>query len=43
MPQRQRALHVTLSHDRIGTPLISQPEVLIAMNELSLHKFASSV
>src|SRR5208283_1110209 len=35
--------HVTLSHDRIGTPLISQPEVLIAMNELSLRKFASSV
>jgi 2-oxoisovalerate ferredoxin oxidoreductase beta subunit len=35
--------HVTLSHDRIGTPLISQPEVLIAMNELSLHKFARSV
>ena len=35
--------HVTLSHERIGTPLISQPEVLIAMNELSLHKFASSV
>jgi len=35
--------HVTLSHQRIGTPLISQPEVLIAMNELSLHKFAASV
>ena len=35
--------HVTLSHDRIGTPLISQPEVLVAMNELSLHKFAPSV
>ncbi len=35
--------HVTLSHDRIGSPLISQPEVLIAMNELSLNKFASSV
>jgi 2-oxoisovalerate ferredoxin oxidoreductase beta subunit len=35
--------HVTLSHDRIGTPLISQPEVLVAMNELSLHKFATSV
>ncbi len=35
--------HVTLSHERIGTPLISQPEVLIAMNELSLHKFAPSV
>jgi 2-oxoisovalerate ferredoxin oxidoreductase beta subunit len=35
--------HVTLAHERIGTPLISQPEVLIAMNELSLRKFASSV
>jgi 2-oxoisovalerate ferredoxin oxidoreductase beta subunit len=35
--------HVTLSHDRIGTPLIAQPDVLIAMNELSLHKFAASV
>ena len=35
--------HVSLSHERIGSPLISQPEVLIAMNELSLHKFASSV
>ncbi len=35
--------HVTLSHDRIGTPLISQPEVLVAMNELSLRKFAPSV
>ena len=35
--------HVTLSHERIGTPLISQPEVLIAMNELSLYKFAPSV
>ncbi len=35
--------HVTLSHDRIGTPLISQPEVLIAMNEPSLRKFAPSV
>ncbi len=35
--------HVTLSHDRIGSPLISQPEVLIAMNELSLRKFAPSV
>ena len=35
--------HVTLSHDRIGTPLISQPEVLVAMNELSLYKFAPTV
>ncbi len=35
--------HVMLSHDRIGSPLISQPDVLVAMNELSLHKFAPSV
>src|SRR5262249_24574354 len=35
--------HVTLSHERSGTPLISQPEVLIAMNELSLRKFAPTV
>ncbi len=35
--------HVSLAHDRIGSPLISQPEVLIAMNEPSLHKFAASV
>ena len=33
--------HVTLSHERIGSPLISQPEVLVAMNELSLRKFAA--
>ncbi|HUI83586.1 MAG TPA: 2-oxoacid:acceptor oxidoreductase family protein [Candidatus Binatia bacterium] len=35
--------HVILSHDRIGSPLISQPDVLVAMNELSLHKFAPTV
>jgi len=35
--------HVTLSHERIGTPLISRPEVLVAMNEISLRKFAPSV
>jgi len=35
--------HVTLAHDRIGTPLISRPEVLVAMNEISLRKFAPSV
>lgn len=35
--------HVTLSHERIGSPLISRPEVLVAMNEISLRKFASSV
>jgi Pyruvate/2-oxoacid:ferredoxin oxidoreductase gamma subunit len=35
--------HVTISHDRIGSPLIGQPEVLVAMNELSLYKFAPTV
>ena len=35
--------HVTLAHERIGSPLISQPEVLVAMNEISLRKFAASV
>lgn len=35
--------HVCLSKERIGSPLISHPRVLIAMNELSLFKFASSV
>jgi 2-oxoisovalerate ferredoxin oxidoreductase beta subunit len=35
--------HVTLSHERVGSPVISQPEVLVAMNEISLRKFAPSV
>ena len=35
--------YVTLSHERIGSPLTSRPEVLVAMNELSLRKFAPSV
>ena len=35
--------HVCLSKDRIGSPLVSHPDVLIAMNELSLRKFASQV
>lgn len=35
--------HVTLSHERIGTPLISEPEVLLAMNEPSLRKFGAQV
>ena len=35
--------HVCLSKERIGSPLISHPDVLIAMNELSLRKFASQV
>jgi Pyruvate/2-oxoacid:ferredoxin oxidoreductase gamma subunit len=35
--------HVTLSHDRIGAPLITHPEVLVAMNEPSLRKFGPQV
>ncbi len=35
--------HVCLSKERIGTPLISQPDVLVAMNEYSLRKFAHEV
>jgi 2-oxoisovalerate ferredoxin oxidoreductase beta subunit len=35
--------HVCLSNERVGSPLIEHPEVLIAMNELSLHKFAKLV
>jgi len=32
--------HVCLSKERIGSPVISHPDVLIAMNEVSLRKFA---
>jgi Pyruvate/2-oxoacid:ferredoxin oxidoreductase gamma subunit len=32
-----------LSKERIGTPLISHPDVLVAMNEYSLRKFAHEV
>jgi 2-oxoisovalerate ferredoxin oxidoreductase beta subunit len=35
--------HVCLSKQRIGSPLISHPDVLVAMNEVSLRKFASQV
>jgi 2-oxoisovalerate ferredoxin oxidoreductase beta subunit len=35
--------HVCLSDQRIGSPLISHPDVLIAMNEISLRKFAPQV
>lgn len=35
--------HVCLSKDRIGSPLVSRPHVLIAMNEISLRKFAPQV
>ena len=32
--------HVWLSNERIGSPLVPTPDVLIAMNEFSLRKFA---
>jgi 2-oxoisovalerate ferredoxin oxidoreductase beta subunit len=35
--------HVCLSKDRIGSPLVTRPQVLVAMNEPSLRKFASQV
>ena len=35
--------HVCFSTERIGSPLISHPDVLIAMNEISLRKFAQQV
>ncbi len=34
---------VSLSTERIGSPLISHPGVLVAMNEISLRKFAPEV
>ena len=35
--------HVCLSKPRIGSPVLSRPDVLIAMNEISLRKFAAQV
>ncbi len=35
--------HVCLSKERIGSPLVSCPDVLVAMNEYSLRKFAPEV
>jgi 2-oxoisovalerate ferredoxin oxidoreductase beta subunit len=35
--------HVRLSKEAIGAPLVSHPQVLVAMNEISLRKFASEV
>jgi 2-oxoisovalerate ferredoxin oxidoreductase beta subunit len=35
--------HVCISPERIGSPLVSRPDVLIAMNEISLRKFAPQV
>jgi 2-oxoisovalerate ferredoxin oxidoreductase beta subunit len=35
--------HICLSKKRIGSPLVAHPDVLVAMNELSLRKFAPQV
>jgi 2-oxoisovalerate ferredoxin oxidoreductase beta subunit len=35
--------HVCLSGERIGSPLVEHPDVLIAMNEISLRKFGPQV
>ena len=35
--------YVCLSEQRVGSPLVEHPDVLIAMNEISLHKFANQV
>ena len=35
--------HVCLSKERIGSPLVSAPDVLVAMNEFSLRKFEPEV
>ena len=31
--------HVCIANGRVGSPLVEHPDVLIAMNEISLHKF----
>jgi 2-oxoisovalerate ferredoxin oxidoreductase beta subunit len=35
--------HVTLCTERIGSPLVEHPDILVAMNEMSLNKFAPQV
>ncbi len=35
--------HVCLSKERIGSPVLSRPQVLVAMNEISLRKFCAQV
>jgi Pyruvate/2-oxoacid:ferredoxin oxidoreductase gamma subunit len=35
--------HVCLSNERVGSPMVDRPDVLIGMNEPSPHKFASQV
>jgi 2-oxoisovalerate ferredoxin oxidoreductase beta subunit len=35
--------HICLSKERVGSPLVSTPDVLVAMNEISLRKFTPEV
>jgi len=35
--------YVCLASERVGSPLVEHPDVLIAMNEISLNKFAKQV
>jgi len=35
--------YVCLAKERVGSPLVEHPDVLVAMNEISLHKFAKQV
>jgi 2-oxoisovalerate ferredoxin oxidoreductase beta subunit len=35
--------HICLSKERIGSPVLSRPQVLVAMNEISLRKFCAQV
>ncbi|MBZ5703048.1 MAG: 2-oxoacid:acceptor oxidoreductase family protein [Acidobacteriia bacterium] len=35
--------HVCLANERVGSPLVEHPQVLVAMNEPSLRKFAAQV
>jgi 2-oxoisovalerate ferredoxin oxidoreductase beta subunit len=35
--------HICISSERVGSPLVEHPDVLVAMNEISLRKFAPEV
>jgi 2-oxoisovalerate ferredoxin oxidoreductase beta subunit len=41
--RRHRQLHVNISTEPIGSPLVSDPTVLIAMNRPSLDKFQTGI
>ena len=35
--------HVCLDHERIGSPLIAHPQVVVAMNEIAVRKFGPEI